>query len=60
MSVFTRNDMDCDSVQFYNSIVMFIEGPDEEEDVNDLLLFWNQYNLSLFYATCTILTLPGK
>jgi hypothetical protein len=52
--------MDCDSVWFYNSVLMFVEDPDEEEDVNELLLFWNQYDLSLFYATCTILTLPGK
>ena len=41
-SVFTRSDTEFDSVRFYNSLMAFLEDPDEEEEVNELLLFWNQ------------------
>ena len=41
-SVFTRSDSEFDSVRFYNSLMTFLEDPAEEEQVQDLLLFWNQ------------------
>jgi hypothetical protein len=40
--VFTRSDTAFDSVRFYNSLMAFLEDPDEEEEVNELLVFWNQ------------------
>ena len=42
-SVFTRSDTEFDSVRFYNTVVTFLEDPDEKEEVNELLTFWNQY-----------------
>lgn len=43
--VFTRTDTETDSVRFYNTLLEFLEDPDEQEEVNQLLLFWNQYVL---------------
>ena len=45
--VFTRSDSNCDSIRFYNTMVTFLEDPDEEEEVSELLLFWNQWAPSL-------------
>ena len=42
VSVFTRSNTKFNSIRFYNSLLMFLEDPDEEEEVNELLLFWNQ------------------
>lgn len=42
-SVFTRSDTEFDSARFYNSLMTFLEDPAEKEEVNDLLLYWNQY-----------------
>ena len=36
-------DTETDSVQFYNTLLEFLEDPEEQEDVNHLLLFWNQF-----------------
>ena len=41
-SVFTRTDTEMDSVRFYNSLLGFLQDPEEQEDVAQLLLFWNQ------------------
>ena len=39
--------MDIDSLGFYNSILNFLEDPEEEEEVNGLLQFWNQSVLAM-------------
>ena len=59
MAVFTRTDTETDSVQFYNTLLEFLEDPDEQEDVGQLLLFWNQY-VSLSDAAITIERILGS
>lgn len=39
---FTRSDTVTDSERFYNSVLDFLEDPDEQEVVNDLMVWWNQ------------------
>jgi hypothetical protein len=39
---FTRSDSVTDSERFYNSILELFEDPDEQEEVNDLLVWWNR------------------
>jgi hypothetical protein len=39
------SDREVDSLGFYSSIMNFLEDPEEEEEVNNLLRFWNQYVL---------------
>lgn len=43
---FTRSDTVTDSERFYNSVVDFLEDPDEQEVVGDLIVWWNQQGFS--------------
>jgi hypothetical protein len=40
--VFSRTDLATDSERFYNSILDLFDDPDEQEEVNDLTVWWNQ------------------
>ncbi|GBE89789.1 hypothetical protein SCP_1701140 [Sparassis crispa] len=40
--VFSRTDTATDSERFYNSILDLFEDVDEQEEVNELLLWWNR------------------
>jgi len=44
--VFSRTDTVTDSERFYNSILDLFEDVEENEEVNDLLLWWNRYALA--------------
>jgi len=39
---FTRSDSVTDSERFYSSVLELLEDPDEEEEVTDLLVWWNR------------------
>lgn len=41
-SVFSRSDLVTDSERFYNSLLQLLYDPEEQEEVNDLLLWWNR------------------
>jgi len=41
-SVFSRTDMVTDSERFYNSVLQYFEDVDEKEQVDELLVWWNQ------------------
>lgn len=41
--IFTRTDAETDSARFYNSVLEFLDDPDERNEVDQLLEFWNQY-----------------
>ena len=41
--VFSRIDMETDSAHFYNSMLEFLDDPDEQKEVDQLLKFWNRY-----------------
>ena len=41
--VFSRTDTATDSERFYNSVLDLFEDPEEREDVNELLTWWNWY-----------------
>lgn len=43
MSVFCRTDTATDSERFYTSVLEFLEHPEEREDVNELIDWWNLY-----------------
>lgn len=40
-SVFCRSDTTTDSERFYDTIVEFLDDPEEREEVNNLLMWWN-------------------
>jgi len=33
---------ETDSAHFYNSVLEFLKDPEEQKEVDQLLLFWNQ------------------
>ena len=41
VSVFSRTDMTTDSERFYDSILEVLEDADEQEEVRNLLTWWN-------------------
>jgi hypothetical protein len=51
--VFSRTDTVTDSERFYNTVLDLFEDIDEREEVNDLLTWWNRYELS-FGQFCPI------
>jgi hypothetical protein len=40
--VFSRTDLATDSERFYNSVLDLFEDPDEQEEVNELIFWWNR------------------
>jgi hypothetical protein len=40
--VFSRTDTVTDSERFYNSILDIFEDPDEKQEVDDLVVWWNR------------------
>jgi hypothetical protein len=40
--VFSRSDTATDSERFYNSILDLFDDSDEQEEVNDLVAWWNR------------------
>jgi len=40
-SVFCRSDTSTDSERFYDTVLEFLDHPEEKEDVNELLNWWN-------------------
>jgi hypothetical protein len=58
--IFSRTDTVTDSERFYRSILNLLDDADEQEEVNDLLMWWNRYVVTLHrsdYPWITI-TLP--
>lgn len=45
-SVFSRTDSTTDSERFYESILELLEDIDEQQEVNDLLKWWNMWAIS--------------
>ncbi|KAH6888289.1 hypothetical protein BKA70DRAFT_1121574 [Coprinopsis sp. MPI-PUGE-AT-0042] len=41
-SIFSRADTETDSETFYNSVLDLLEDPEEQEEVRDLLSWWNK------------------
>ena len=41
--MFSRTDTITDSERFYNSVLELFEDPDEQEEANDLISWWNWY-----------------
>ena len=48
--VFSRTDLATDSERFYNSILDLFEDPDEQEEVNELMAWWNRYWAQFDYS----------
>jgi hypothetical protein len=46
--VFSRTDTATDSEHFYNSILDLFNNTDEQDEVNDLIAWWNRYLWLLF------------
>jgi hypothetical protein len=40
--VFSRTDTVTDSETFYSSVLELLDDPNEQEEVNDLLAWWNR------------------
>jgi hypothetical protein len=40
--VFSRTDTQTDSKNFYTSVLDLLDDPDEDEEVKDLLSWWNR------------------
>lgn len=67
--VFSRTDIATDSERFYNSIVEFLEDPDENTEVQELLVWWNRWahpnniifpELTRFHDAVTSQVFPGQ
>src|SRR5262245_25378144 len=43
-SVFSRTDTVTDSERFYNTILDLFDDTEEQEEVKDLLVWWNRYD----------------
>jgi hypothetical protein len=43
-AVFSRSDTITDSERFYNSVLDYFEDVDEQEEVKELLVWWNRYD----------------
>ncbi|KAF8834707.1 hypothetical protein BDN67DRAFT_914415 [Paxillus ammoniavirescens] len=41
--VFSHTDLVTDSERFYGSIVELLDDPEEKDEVNQLLTWWNRY-----------------
>lgn len=41
--VFSRTDTVTDSEKFYNSVIELFDDPEELEEINELLTWWNRY-----------------
>ncbi|EGN92219.1 hypothetical protein SERLA73DRAFT_66102, partial [Serpula lacrymans var. lacrymans S7.3] len=56
-SVFSRTDTITDSEGFFNSILGLLQDPNEIEEDNDLLAWWNQYVLDCppYILVCSVL-----
>jgi hypothetical protein len=46
--VFSRTDTITDSERFYNSILDLLDDPDEVNEVDDLITWWNRWILLSF------------
>jgi Family of unknown function (DUF6698) len=44
-SVFCRTDTSTDSERFYESVLAFLDHPDEQAEVRDLVYWWNWWVL---------------
>ncbi|TEB11985.1 hypothetical protein FA13DRAFT_1595754, partial [Coprinellus micaceus] len=42
-TIFSRTDMEMDSETFYISVLEVLEDPEEQDEVKELLTWWNQY-----------------
>ena len=40
--MFSRTDTVTDSERFYNSVIELFDDPEELEEVNELLVWWNR------------------
>lgn len=41
-SVFSRTDSETDSETFYTTVLELLEEPEEQDEVKELLTWWNQ------------------
>jgi hypothetical protein len=48
-AVFSRTDTVTDSERFYNSVLDYFEDVDEQQEVRELLIWWNRYAQLLVY-----------
>lgn len=44
--IFSRADTATDSERFYNSVLDLFDDVEEKVEVNDLIAWWNRYNIS--------------
>jgi hypothetical protein len=50
--VFSRTDMATDSERFYNSILNIFKNVEEAKEVNELLIWWNEYEHAVVLLAC--------
>lgn len=42
--VFSRTDLITDSERFYNTILELLDDPEEKDEVDQLMVWWNRYD----------------
>ena len=45
---FSRTDLVTDSERFYNSVLELLEDPDEKDEVDQLMGWWNRYVANMY------------
>ena len=53
--VFSRTDTATDSERFYNSVLDLFEDPEEKDEVNDLLVWWNRWGFCS--SSCVVINM---
>jgi hypothetical protein len=58
--VFSRTDTVTDSETFYSSILDIFDDPEEQEEVKDLLSWWNRFGCSLDLLAHPLIAHPSQ
>ena len=53
--VFSRSDLATDSERFYNSVLLLFDDAEEQDEVDELLVWWNRYESMSFQLSDTLL-----
>ena len=54
---FSRTDLATDSERFYNSVLELLEDPDEKDEVDQLMGWWNRYVVNMYFLITKVTSL---
>ena len=54
---FSQTDLATDLERFYNSVLELLEDPDEKDEVDQLMGWWNQYMVNMYFLITKVTSL---